>query len=429
MPFPVPNTFGGRVFTMAALSVFSLLSAVAQQTPEDNPHGLSRKGDTVPDSVRLSSKEFNQAITPLYINRGDNLVGIHYTSWFDIMLGNGANVFRIDKALEMDAENPPYGPLGAWHFWAKPAMGFYRSSNPFVIRKHLEALGRAGIDFIILDDTNMQAEWDEAFKRNIAFRPYSVVLETARALLRVGEAVPRVVIWTTPEGGKSMWEYFYSQTEYENVLLRSDENGEDKPFLLITSKPLEDEADAPFLPFLEAKFHVRYFWGLKSRDPKVDMPESEWEYLSRPPQHVAMHEGEAEHISVAAAMQGNWMSIPHPARLGRRGGKTFQDQWRRAFNVRPRIVTVAWWNEWAVQRRYDPEIGDQFIDNYTREFSRDIAPMEGGHGDLYYQFLKRYVEAYKYHLPFPEHLLEENFSFEKARQRAREDWPHLGIAE
>lgn len=36
-----------------------------------------------------------------------------------------------------------------------------------------------------------------------------------------------------------------------------------------------------------------------------------------------------------------------------------------------------------------------FVDNYTREYSRDIEPMEGGHGDQYYQWLKEYIRAYR----------------------------------
>ena len=36
-----------------------------------------------------------------------------------------------------------------------------------------------------------------------------------------------------------------------------------------------------------------------------------------------------------------------------------------------------------------------FVDNYTQEYSRDIEPMEGGHGDLYYRWLCEYVRAYK----------------------------------
>ena len=57
-------------------------------------------------------------------------------------------------------------------------------------------------------------------------------------------------------------------------------------------------------------------------------------------------------------------------------------------------ITGRWWNEWAAQRIViDGE--SHFTDNYNQEYSRDIEPMKGGHGDQYYQWMKQYVSAYK----------------------------------
>ena len=63
--------------------------------------------------------------------------------------------------------------------------------------------------------------------------------------------------------------------------------------------------------------------------------------------------------------------------------------------MRPKIVGVAWWNEWAAQR-LEVEPGKYiFTDTYNQEYSRDIEPMEGGHGALYYEWLCSYISAYK----------------------------------
>ncbi len=83
-----------------------------------------------------------------------------------------------------------------------------------------------------------------------------------------------------------------------------------------------------------------------------------------------------------------------PGAIGRRGGLTFWEQWQTAFNARPKVVTITWWNEWAAQR-FIVDGKTKFVDNYNREYSRDIEPMEGGHGDLYYRWMKQYIEAYK----------------------------------
>ena len=89
-----------------------------------------------------------------------------------------------------------------------------------------------------------------------------------------------------------------------------------------------------------------------------------------------------------------------PGAHGREGGLFWHAQWREAFKHRPKVVTVTWWNEWAAMRGIYPEGHPQagmskFVDAYTPEFSRDIEPMEGGHGDQYYRWLGRYIAAYK----------------------------------
>ncbi|MDR1382685.1 MAG: hypothetical protein LBJ67_02380 [Planctomycetaceae bacterium] len=74
-------------------------------------------------------------------------------------------------------------------------------------------------------------------------------------------------------------------------------------------------------------------------------------------------------------------------------GRNFSEQWRRAFEIDPKFVFVTGWNEW-IMGRFDensPFYGDDvvsFVDQFNREFSRDIEPMKGGHGDaFYYQFI------------------------------------------
>lgn len=59
-------------------------------------------------------------------------------------------------------------------------------------------------------------------------------------------------------------------------------------------------------------------------------------------------------------------------------------------------MTLTWWNEWCAQLfRVDGKY--VFTDNFNQEFSRDIEPMKGGHGDRYYRWLCEYIRAYKAH--------------------------------
>ena len=76
-------------------------------------------------------------------------------------------------------------------------------------------------------------------------------------------------------------------------------------------------------------------------------------------------------------------------------GDNFQEQWKRAFELDPPFVMVTGWNEWMAGRWVRPENPLVFVDQYGEEFSRDIEPMKGGHGDNYYWQLIANVRHYK----------------------------------
>ena len=47
------------------------------------------------------------------------------------------------------------------------------------------------------------------------------------------------------------------------------------------------------------------------------------------------------------------------------------------------------------QLYYFDSPGYVFTDNFNQEYSRDIEPMKGGHGDQYYRWLCEYIRAYR----------------------------------
>ena len=161
-----------------------------------------------------------------------------------------------------------------------------------------------------------------------------------------------------------------------------------KPFAITTGD---------FPPGFGDKLTLRKMWGLQR-----SLAEREWSFLM-PYGLVSMDGAEAEQVSVCVAHQHTYVSSPDA--VTRRGGRTFREQWRVAFAAQPKVVVVTWWNEWVAQRFVDEPGRTRFVDNYTVEASRDIEPMKGGHGDLYYRWLKCYIEAYKAGMPMPEDLV------------------------
>lgn len=111
---------------------------------------------------------------------------------------------------------------------------------------------------------------------------------------------------------------------------------------------------------LENSFTLRKMWGLQS-----SLDDREWSFLQDPPQNVASgSDGQPEQVSVSAAKQADYMTNKATA-TPRNQGETLQTQWRRAFEVRPKVVMLTWWNEWIAQRQADDASGNpQFVDNY-----------------------------------------------------------------
>lgn len=154
-------------------------------------------------------------------------------------------------------------------------------------------------------------------------------------------------------------------------------------------------------------------------------PPDHWAWLQiypQAPQRNAV--GQVEQVTVGVAQNYNAtvnstapMSIPgafgrsyHDGHLDTRPGAVnwgfnVAEQWQRALQLDPPFVFVTGWNEWTaglmqrwVRWQAPPPI---FVDEFTEEYSRDIEPMTGGHGDDYYYQLVAAARRYKGVRPLP----------------------------
>ncbi len=322
-------------------------------------------------------------------NRRD-LVGMCYTVWFNAILGNGTEpVTSWHNVTEVQAGRQPFGPKNAFHYWAKPALGYYRSTDREVIRTHMTQLSRAGVDFIIIDHTYMgDGNVGSRFYELYATIPMTALLDTIVEMRAEGEKTPHVVFWIGTGKGplyRAVYEDFYNVDKWRDCFVYWD----GKPFIITWG-----DADACPCPEL---FTVRTMRGLGS----VDESKNDWSFLTIDTwgKHAVGADGTPEQVTVAVATQETYMSLP--TAHGREGGFFWFSQWSYAFRARPKIVTLTWWNEWCAQRLEVAPGVYEFTDDYDIEHSRDIEPMEGGHGDLYYRRLIDYIDAYKNHRTCP----------------------------
>lgn len=398
-----------RIFRICALLLMILMLFMASCHNADRADGAQNESvtekatDTVTETVqeRQTETDVSVAVTEesltetevcsesethpkedemgLDITNRQDLVSICYSVWFDGILGSGnepvTDFYNIAEVLEGKKE---WGSVGQFHYWGKPAQGYYRSTDKQAIRNNMTLLAAASIDFIILDYTNANDSYvsNAAHGETWAFAPLRALCETIVEMHAEGKKTPYVVLWCGQSEGAlidAFYERFYTVEEWKDCFVY----WEGKPFM-ITTKPVEN------FPRHDL-FTVRHMWGLT--DEKC------WRFLNvSNKKSVYINDGVKEQISVATATQETYMSFP--TAHGRNGGRFFYEQWTTAFRYRPKVVTVTWWNEWAAQRFIVDGV-TTFVDNYTREYSRDIEPMEGGHGDLYYRWLCEYVRAYK----------------------------------
>ena len=75
-------------------------------------------------------------------------VGICYSTWFNPVVQKGKPIYDIHTILSKNPNEPQWGPKNAFHFWAEPAIGYYRSDDEAVIRQHMVWLADAKIDFL-----------------------------------------------------------------------------------------------------------------------------------------------------------------------------------------------------------------------------------------------------------------------------------------
>ncbi len=313
-----------------------------------------------------------------------DLVGICYTTWFNAILGSGREpVTDWHNVTEVEAGRQSFGPQNAFHYWAKPAIGYYRSDDKAVMRRHMIQLAEAGVDFIILDYTYEEDHWLEGRYWDVyTVRPMTALCDTIVEMRAEGLRTPYVVCWIGTNKGhlyKAFYDRFYGVEKWRDCFVYWD----GKPFILSWG----EAEDCPYRDI----YTVRTMRGLGS----VNREKNNWSFLTvdNRGRYATGADGKPEQVTVAVATQETYMSAP--TAHGRDGGFFWFRQWHYAFETHPKIVTLTWWNEWCAQRLEVAPGVYEFTDNYNIEYSRDIEPMEGGHGDRYYQWLIQYIAAYK----------------------------------
>ena len=337
---------------------------------------------------------------------------------------NISGIFDVSKIIEeygieefgKDSVNSPAEKA---HIWGEPVFGYYDSRDPWVIRRQIEMLTFAGVDYICVDGTNGL----------LYFYVADIVLETLKEYHNKGWDVPKFCYYLggpDPTDGqpvyyfdlislKDVYEQYYVDGKYDDVMYKVD----GKPFVVIreaTENYLKSSSD-DYLNMLGNYFSFRHRQWPNDSDVYHEnaLPWMDWEY----PQKI--HNG-AINVSIAQHVTSRFSDT-----VGSRGrgwnfetgenehdkfvqNLNYENQWKTSLsNDSVNNVFLTGWNEWTATKQTagcSENNGYSMCDQFNDEFSRDIEPTKTGglKDNAYLQTIRnirdfKYIPAAKYSLP------------------------------
>ena len=352
-------------------------------------------------------------------DRRNKYIAMFYWTWHQgkddttTTVKNITEIVRKNPVAMKDYNHPAWGKAKpGFFFWEQPLLGYYKTTDPWVLRKHAEMLADAKVDVVFFDCTNGSLTWVES---------YEALMKTWDQAQKDGVNVPKIA-FMLPFGYsahsltslRQLYRDVYKPGRYKNLWF----NWKGKPGIMAYPDNLTDR---------EEDREIAQFFTFRPGQPDyVDGPkrDNQWGWLENYPQHgyVKNESGGFEQVTVGVAQnaapetKGHCSAFNLPGSQGRdysvrNGfdprvdgylyGWNFQEQWDRAFEIDPELVFITGWNEY-IAGQWLPEhgwTGDpfSFVDQFDWKRSRDIEPNKGwgDKGDVYYLQLIDNVRKFK----------------------------------
>lgn len=392
-------------------------------------------------NMLTATDDFGRTFDPVAGTKTDKnrYVGLFYFLWMGQHGGQQSDAFDITQMLEngydelWSTTTNSISPTGQYHYWGKPLFGYYNSADEWVIRKHIELLTLAGVDFLVFDATN-------AFEY---FEVVSVILPIMQEYYDAGWNVPKFMFYTNSSSAdvvKRLYEGYtvkdsnkstlYNEGIYKNGYysdLWFAPNG--KPMIVAitqnnngASDQWGDSAarltDETLLNFFEIKESQWPNTGVKNENgfPWIEFGETNDAYGDVVNVSVAQHNklpfsDAALSSTLADLMRGRGYTRANGAdhsNTAINSGLNIEEQWQYAMAQDDKVTYtfLTGWNEWIALKlvgapgnasylsggNYERAF---FVDTFNREYSRDIEMMEGGYFDNFYLQMTRNIRTYK----------------------------------
>jgi len=328
---------------------------------------------------------------------------------------NISEIIRKYPEAMKDYHHPAWGnKQPGFFFWEQPLLGYYKTTDPWVLRKHAEMLADAGVDAVFFDCTNGSITWKESFE---------ALMKTWDQAKKDGVNVPKVACML-PFGPlpnslislRQLYRDIYKPGLHKDLWFI----WKGKPCIMGYPDNLSNSA--------EDREIAGFFTFRPGQPDYVDGPtrNDQWGWLENYPQHgyVKGQDEKYEQVTVGVsqnasqASNGHWNAFNLPGSYGRSFsqrngfdprvdgylyGWNFQEQWDQAFELDPELVFVTGWNEYIAGQftpKDDPYMAGNpfsFVDQFDWNHSRDIEPNKGwgDKGDVYYMQLINNVRKFK----------------------------------
>ena len=392
------------------------------ETPTETPTEAPTEGDTepetdpepsverVPDDRDLTAAEysvlsitgtddFGRVIAPVdgKVNE-DRYVGMFYF----LTLGQHSNhtgIYDINKITFDSTYHKAFTefdtfitPVGSAHFWGEPVWGYYHSCDSWVMRKQIEMLTMAGVDFLVLDTSN------NVLYENVTKILYELLLEYQAQ----GWDVPKVVYYLGKHDlnadigvFRRVYEIFYAKEAYKSLWFTP--NDPEKPMIVAPDNVIaafaksQNKQDKLFSELFD--FRVTQ-WPTENVLHENGAPWIDFVYPQRS-QDGWINLSTSQHVTVNMTdIRGSRGRGWHPTNQRPNGewtGKNdhgdwrmdlnFQAQWNTVLNMTPeqraedaRFVFLTGWNEWVAEKLRAGDRDYFTCDTYCPEYSRDIEP-------------------------------------------------------
>ena len=389
---------------LTAFAVGLLLPAAAQQAqPSQREKELHRYTSSLPATDELGRRLPSHE--EVGDERDDRFVGLFYWTWHT-NFANMMEPFDVTKFLREhpkaidDFHDPAWGGVKVTHFWGEPLFGYYRDTDEWVLRKHAEMLGEAGVDVIIFDCTNGDMLWTESYMK---------LCEVFTQARLDGVKTPQIAFILafapTPDSRRAITQLYnelYKPKKYQDL------------WFYWKGKPLILAYDDDLSPEIQDFFTFRPGQPTYQGGPQNNR---QWGWLEIYPQNGYVRNADGSYEEMPVGVAQNWSAergltamnapgsfgrsythkngqSPSPEATGE--GLNFQEQWDHALKVAPEFIFITGWNEW-IAGRYEMwmQQPNAFPDEFSQEKSRDIEPMRGGHGDNYYYQMIANIRRFK----------------------------------